>query len=321
MTLKCTVTSLGEDNLSVQKKQRTPLIHNGKTNSMEDITLNKSNPEITKTHNPYVEGLANELSAILNLDELETKIYLNLLRIGPVTASALAKEINVDRAKTYRTIDKLSSNGIVSISFSSPKLCIASEPDELLSITLKKKEEEINKIRKDGKKIIDKIREINSTEAKTNAPTFRIIQGIENITSQIERMLENNTEVFYLVTTLEDVSKLYHTAIPEKIKQTERNGGAVRLIVDEVPDKMKLFIKRFGASEVRIGKLPSKGRIAVTKKCPVNAKLLMSDSAVKGNLHENTEAECSLFTNSDEMTDNIFTLCGFIWKGAAQIEL
>ncbi|NDB88765.1 MAG: hypothetical protein EB164_07595, partial [Thaumarchaeota archaeon] len=61
---------------------------------MEDLTLNKSNPEITKTHNPYVEGLANELSAILNLDELETKIYLNLLRIGPVTASALAKEIN-----------------------------------------------------------------------------------------------------------------------------------------------------------------------------------------------------------------------------------
>ena len=58
-----------------------------------------------------------------------------------------------------------------------------------------KKEEEINKIRKDGKKIIDKIREINSVEAKTNAPTFRIIQGIENITSQIECMLENNTEV------------------------------------------------------------------------------------------------------------------------------
>lgn len=73
--------------------------------------------------------------------------------------------------------------------------------------------------------------------------------------------------------------------------------------------------------EVRIGKIPSKRRIAVTKKCPMYAKLLMSDSAVRGNLHENTEAECSLFTNSDEMTDNIFTLCGFIWKGAAQIEI
>jgi sugar-specific transcriptional regulator TrmB len=288
---------------------------------MEDLSLSGTDAELTKTHNPYVEGLASELSAILDLDELETKIYLNLLRTGPITASALAKEINVDRAKTYRTIDKLSSNGIVSISFSSPKLCIASEPDEILSITLKKKEEEISKIRKDGKKIIDKIKEISTTDSKSTTPTFRIIQGIENITSQIERILENNTDIFYLITTLEDVSKLYHTTIPEKVKQTERNGGTVRLVVDEIPDKMKLFIKRFGASEVRIGKLPSKGRIAVSKSCPLSGKLLMSDSAVKGNLHENTDAECALFTNSDEMTNNIFTLCTFIWKGSAPVEL
>jgi HTH-type transcriptional regulator, sugar sensing transcriptional regulator len=321
MTLKCTVTAVGEEKLSVRKKQRTSLIRNNQTDPMEDLSLSKSDPEMTKTHNPYVEELAGELSAILDLDELETKIYLNLLRTGPITASALAKEISVDRAKTYRTIDKLSSNGIVSISFSSPKLCIASEPDELLSITLKKKEEEINRIRKDGKKLIDKIKDISSSDTKSTTPTFRIIQGIENITSQIERMLENNTNIFYLVTTLEDVSKLYHTTIPERIKQTERNGGSVRLIVDEIPDKMKLFIKRFGASEVRIGKLPSKGRISVSKSCPLSGKLLMSDSAIKGNLHENTDAECALFTNSDEMTDNIFTLCTFIWKSAIPVEL
>ena len=288
---------------------------------MEDLSLSGTDPDLTKTHNPDVDGLASELSSILDLDELETKIYLNLLRTGPITASALAKEINVDRAKTYRTIDKLSSNGIVSISFSSPKLCIASEPDEILSITLKKKEEEISKIRKDGKKIVDKIKEISTTDSKSTTPTFRIIQGIENITSQIERILDNNTDVFYLITTLEDVSKLYHTTIPEKVKQTERNGGTVRLVVDEIPDKMKVFIKRFGASEVRIGKLPSKGRIAVSKSCPMSGKLLMSDSAVKGNLHENTDAECALFTNSDEMTNNIFTLCTFIWKGSAPVEL
>lgn len=321
MTLKCTVTALGEENLSVRKKQRTSLIRNNETDPMEDLSLSRTDPELTKIHNPYVEGLASELSSILDLDELETKIYLNLLRTGPITASALAKEINVDRAKTYRTIDKLSSNGIVSISFSSPKLCIASEPDEILSITLKKKEEEISKIRKDGKKIVDKIKEISTSESKSTTPTFRIIQGIENITSQIERILENNTDVFYLITTLEDVSKLYHTTIPEKIKQTEHNGGTVRLIVDEIPDKMKLFIKRFGASEVRIGKLPSKGRIAVSKACPLSGKLLMSDSAVKGSLHENTDAECALFTNSDEMTNNIYTLCTFIWKGSVPVEL
>jgi sugar-specific transcriptional regulator TrmB len=277
--------------------------------------------EFERTQTPYYEELSAELSTILGLDELETKIYLNLLRTGPITASALSKEINVDRAKTYRTIDKLSSSGIVSISFSSPKLCIASDPDEILSLTLKKKEEEILKIKKDGKKIIEKIKDVSAGDSKSNVPTFRIIQGLENIASQVERMLETTTDVVYFVTTLEDISRLYHSEIPEKIKIAEKAGGIVRLIIDEVSPKMTPFIKRFGASEVRLGKLPSKGRIVVSKNCPISGKLLMSDSAVKGTLHENIDTECALFTNSEEMTNNIFTLCTFIWKGADIIKL
>jgi hypothetical protein len=78
---------------------------------------------------------------------------------------------------------------------------------------------------------------------------------------------------------------------------------------------------RFGASEVRIGKLPSKGRIIVSKSCPITGKLLMSDSAVKGTLHENIDSECALFTNSEEMTNNIFTLCNFIWKSGTPLDL
>lgn len=303
--------------MSVRKKQRTSLIHNKEIDSMD--AEDSQSIEFERIQTPYYEELSSELSSILGLDELETRIYLNLLRIGPITASALSKEMNVDRAKTYRMVDKLSSIGIVSISFSSPKLCVATDPDEILSITLKKKEEEISKIKKDGKNIIEKIKSVSSNEAKSTMPTFRIIQGIENITSQIERMLETTTDIVYFVTSLDDVSRLYHSEIPEKIRLAEKAGGSVRLIIDEVSPKMMPFVKRFSASEVRIGKLPSKGRIVVSKNCPMTGKLLMSDSAVKGTLHENVDAECALFTNSEEMTNNIFTLCTFIWKGASPV--
>jgi sugar-specific transcriptional regulator TrmB len=311
--------AMGE--MSVQKKQRTSLIHNQEINSMDAKQSTSEDMEFERTQMPYYEELSAELSSILGLDELETRIYLNLLRTGPITASALSKEINIDRAKTYRTIDKLSSSGIVSISFSSPKLCIATDPDEILSITLKKKEEEISKIKKDGKKIIDKIKEVSNNDTRSNTPTFRIIQGVENITSQIERMLETTTDVVYFVTSLEDVSRLYHSEIPEKIKIAEKAGGSVRLIVDDISPKMLPFVRRFGASEVKVGRLPSKGRIVVSKGCPITGKLLMSDSAVKGTLHENVDTECALFTNSEEMTNNIFTLCTFIWKGASPMQL
>lgn len=284
------------------------------SNKIDDLDLQR-------TQLPHVRRMTAEISAILGMDELEAKFYLNLLRTGPITASALAKEINVDRAKTYRIIDKLSSNGIVSISFSSPKLCIAAEPSEVLALTLKKKEEEIIKIRREGRRIIEQVKDISNPDNKASAPTFRVIQGIRNIALQIERILESTTDVFYLVTTAEDVSKLYYTAIPEKIKQVRKANGTVRLIVDDASPKMLPFIKRLGATEVRIDKIPAKGRIIVSKRCPVTGKLLMSDSAVRGILHENIDSECALFTNSEEMTNNIFTLCNFIWKGATSVDL
>lgn len=309
------------EKMSVRKKQRISLIHKEGTKSMDSGTSTSDDIQFEKTHNPYYEELSAELSTILGLDDLETKIYLNLLRTGPITASALSKELSIDRAKTYRTVDKLSSNGIVSISFSSPKLCIASDPDEILSLTLKKKEEEILKIKKDGKKIIEKIKDVSISDSQSNVPTFRIVQGMENIASQIERILETTTDIVYIVTTLEDISRLYHSEIPEKIKLAEKAGGTIRLVLDEASPKMLPFVKRFGASEVRLGKLPSKGRIVVSRHCPISGKLLMADSAVKGTLHESTSSECALFTNSEEMTNNIFTLCTFIWKGGAVVKL
>lgn len=276
--------------------------------------------QFDRKQTPYFDGLSSEISSILGLDDIETRIYLNLLRMGPITASALSKEISLDRAKTYRMIDKLSSSGIVSISFSSPKLCIVADPDEILSLVLRKKEEEIAKIKKDGKRIIEKIKEMNTNDAKLNIPTFRIIQGLDNISSQVERMLESTTDLVYFVTTLEDISRLYHSEIPEKIKLVEKAGGNVRLIIDDVSPKTLHFIKRFGASEVRLGNLPSKGRIIVSKNCPIKGSLLTSDSAVKGTLHDNIDVECALFTNSEEMTSNMLTLCNFIWKSADTIK-
>ena len=64
-----------------------------------------------------VEKLAIELQETLDLDELESKTYLSLLKTGPITASALAKDLNIDRATTYRTIDRLVERMIVSTSF------------------------------------------------------------------------------------------------------------------------------------------------------------------------------------------------------------
>jgi sugar-specific transcriptional regulator TrmB len=260
-----------------------------------------------------VENLALELKETLDLDELESKIYLSLLRTGPITASALAKDLNIDRARMYRTVDKLVDRNIISTTLSSPKLCIAVEPEKALKIALEKKEEEIKKIKKSGEAIVDKINSEITTNQGTNIPTLRIVQGRSNIYTDIAQMIENCTETVYLATTLEDISKMYHSIIPEKIKICEKNGGRVLLLVEVDDMEMISFVKRFNATETRVCKLPSQGRIAVQK----DQQMIMSDSSQASS---NSDTDFSLSTNAKDMINNIENLCRLLWKSSKPIE-
>lgn len=260
-----------------------------------------------------VEKLAIELKETLDLDELESKIYLSLLRTGPITASALAKDLNIDRARMYRTVDRLVDRNIISTTLSSPKLCIATEPEKALKIALEKKEEELKKIKRSGEAIVDKINNEISTNQGTNIPTLRIVQGRSNIYTDISEMIEQCTDTIFIATTLQDISKMYHSSVPEKIKVCEKNGGSVFLLVEVDDEEMISYVKRFGATETRICKLPSKGRIAVLK----DKKMIMSDSSQSSS---NSETDFSLATNAKDMISNIENLCRFLWKSAKPVD-
>jgi len=262
------------------------------------------------------KGISSELEEILDLDDLEVKVYLNLLRAGPITASALAKELGIDRARMYRIVNKLLSRNIISTTLSSPKLCIAVDPHDALKIALKKKEDEVNKIKKSAKVIIDKINNEITTNQVNEVPTFRVVQGRENIYTDIAKLIENTTDVIYIVTTLDDVARMYHSTIPEKISICEKNGGKVRLLVDMNNPKLARFVKRFNATETKIGKIPSKGRMVVQK----DKQMIMSDSATSSQ-YSSADFDSSLCTNSVEMVDNIFTLCSHLWKSSKPLEI
>jgi len=261
------------------------------------------------------EKLAIELQETLDFDDLESKIYLNLLRTGPITASGLAKDLNIDRATMYRTIDKLVDRNIISTSLSNPKLCTAIEPENALKLGLEKKEEEIKKIKKSGKTIIEKITSIRYCPNQgTNIPTLRIVQGRANIYSDIGQMIENCFETVFIATTLEDISKMYHSMIPEKIKICKKKGGKVMLLVEIEDIEMISFAKRFNATEIRVCRLPSEGRIVVQK----DKQMIMSDST---QTDSKSEADFSISTDAKDMINNIDSLCRLLWKAAKPLEI
>jgi HTH-type transcriptional regulator, sugar sensing transcriptional regulator len=291
-------------------------------NMLENDSMANDNLSSGSQNDDWAE-LILQLSSILDLETVEARIYLNLLRLGPVTASALAKELDVDRTKTYRTIDKLLNMSIVSTTISNPKLCIATKPEEVLKIVLQKKQDEINRVEKIGKEVIQKINKIVPITDGHYVPTFRTVQGRANIYSHVEKLLEDSSGTIYIVTTTEDILRMYHTAIPEKIKECIGNGGTVKILTDADDKKFLPLIDRLKPTETRLGKLPSKGRIIVEE----GKQMVMSDvmNASDFTNSENSrstidtfslgsDSDFALWTNSAEMVNNIFSLCKFLWR-------
>ena len=280
-------------------------------------TINLTSSKIDEEVNSFnkIDELELEISKILDLDELDAHIYLNLLRMGPVTASSLAKEINIDRTKVYRTIDKLLNLKVVSTTFSKPKLCVANKPEDVIKNVLQKKETQVNNIRDAKEYLVDRIKKTIPTNYTSNLPTFHITQGTSNIYSDIEKLIENAKDDVYIITTLKDLSKMYHSSIPEKIKICEKNGGKIKLLTELNNYNFLSFISRFGATETRIGKLSSKGRIIVEK----GKQMIMSDIIWNDSEQKNVVYDYAICTNSIEMVNNIFILCNLLWKNSKPI--
>ena len=67
----------------------------------------------------YINEMDREFTSVFRMNDVEGKAYMTLLRTGPITASSLAKDLNMGGAKAYRRVEKLSTDGFISMSFSS----------------------------------------------------------------------------------------------------------------------------------------------------------------------------------------------------------
>jgi len=278
------------------------------------------NHEILEEQTTIIQKMGKlelELSKILDLEEVEASIYLNLLRVGPVTASFLAKEFHLDRTKVYRTIDKLLNLKIISTTFSKPKLCVANKLEDVFKDALQRKESQATRIRDESDHIIKSIKETIPTNFASSLPTFHISQGTSNIYYDIEKLIENAKDTVYIVTSLKDLSKMYHTNIPEKIEICEKNGGEVRLLTQTTSCEFLPYVCRFGATETRIGELGSEGRMIVEK----GNQMIMSDVDWGDSDEQDIQHDHAICTNSSEMVNNIFVFCNLLWKNSKPLTI
>ena len=261
------------------------------------------------------EELITELS-YFGLDKTDATMYLGLLRIGSLTVGKMSTKLDIDRGKAYRSLNKLRDMGLITTTFSNPTICESVAPAEALTAVIQKKEDEIVTMQKLSRKIAKDLKELNRPQKVSEASSISIIQGRSNIYSRIGKLIQESSKAIYIVTTAEDILRMYHTSIPEKINLCRKNGGKVHVLTDTTNENILPLLNRLKATETRVGKLPAKSRLVVEE----GGQLIMSGS-IKETMDLNDDTDSILYTNSQEMVNNMYSLCVHLWKKAKPVEV
>lgn len=257
-----------------------------------------------------------ESLAYFGFEDIDSKVYMGLLQTGPVSVGSLSSRLGIDRGKTYRSLSKLRNLGVVSTTFSNPTLCSAIEPIEALNTILDRKQDEIITMKSLSEKISQDISEIVKNCDVQEISSFLIIQGRSNIYSRIGKILQKASGTIYIVAPQDDLMRMYHTTIPERIQLLKENGIEVRILTEVVSEKELSFISRLNPSEIRLGKLPSKSRMVVEE-----SKQLIMSGSLNGSMDLNDEGDSVMHTNSIEMVNNMYSLCTLLWNKSKVIEV
>jgi sugar-specific transcriptional regulator TrmB len=250
-----------------------------------------------------------------DLEEIDSKMYIGLLQTGPLSVGNLAAKLDIERGKAYRSLEKLRSIGLITTTLSNPIICKPVEPQEALANIIQRKENEFITMQKLASKLSGDLKEITRKQTPMESATVSVIQGRHNIYSKIGKILQESDSLIYIVTTEKDLLRMYHTSIPEKIKICKANGGEIRIVTDCEDSNSLSIISKLGASEIRIGKLPSKSRMVVE-----NGKHLIMSGGINETMDMNDDGDSVLDSNSIEMVDNMYSLCDHLWKRSKTTE-
>lgn len=250
-----------------------------------------------------------------DLEEIDSKLYIGLLQTGPLSVGNLSAKLEIERGKAYRSLEKLRSMGLITTTMSNPIICKPVPPQEGLTNIIQRKENEFITMQKIAGKLSTDLKTITRTQQGADPTSVSVIQGRHNIYSKVGKIIQDSKSTIYIVTTAKDLVRMYHTSIPEKIKICKGRGGQVRVVTDSDEESMLNIINKIGASEIRIGKLPSKSRMIVEE-----SKHLLMSGGINENMDMNDDGDSVLDSNSIEMVENMYSLCEHLWKRSRAIE-
>jgi len=180
-----------------------------------------------------------EIAALrrLGLTEYESRIYLALIKMGPLKASEVSFFGQVPRTKSYGAIKELEQKGLVRVTPGKPETYAPRSPNEVLAPLVTK----LNIDLKESEEVVQSLSVAfeSSKFVKRGIPKesseFWQIDGRQNVFDKMNQILGEATKAVNYCTSAAGLVRAYkvHGEILEKVK---KRGATVRVLAPMVSE-------------------------------------------------------------------------------------
>ena len=174
-----------------------------------------------------------ELGALhrLGLTEYESRIYLVLVRKGPIKASELSFFGQIPRAKTYGAINELERKGLVRIIPGKPEVYAAMSPGEVLMPVVNRQARELTETSAivEGLMLTFETNKYVKRDGPKEADGFWEIEGRQGVSNKITQIIGDATKSVNYCTSAPGLVRAYKVHC-DTLEKASKNGAAVHVL-------------------------------------------------------------------------------------------
>jgi sugar-specific transcriptional regulator TrmB len=227
-------------------------------------------------------------------DRVEAEAYLFLLRAGFCPASLVARKLGINRMKAYRILKALEERGLVEVIIGRPVKFVATPIKEALDQKIEEVRVKVSGLEKSKEDIMEYWKNLtNGVKPSVEEPRFRIFQGRQQVYDLILKMFENAKVEIRLITTGNDLDRLFLSGMDDKLKDLVDDGVRTRVLTQVDEQMLESLENYLGFAEIRHIPFPTTMRFIIIDESEVLTTFAMDDS-----MSMTTQRDIGLWTNA-----------------------
>jgi len=264
------------------------------------VTLGTPNVETGKS--PYdIEDMSDELREY-GLTINETKVFLQLSRFSPSTASEIGRSLGIPRTEVYNIVSSLQSKGIIEATLGRPAKFFAIPVRRALDMLIEAERSRISTMESKREDVLKRWEAVYPTAPPEEKERLQLLRGTEQIYARLSEIIDRAKGEVDIVAFGTDLTRALDAGALRKAHDLHKRGVVIRLLTD-VKSKARNVEASFSGS-VEVQQTES-----VTEAAPhfvvVDGRELLMFTKLPGGSRAARKKATALWTNSPTLVQTM----------------